>query len=51
MEPLAHCLGIHNVFREDVVKGSLSNDEALDNAPRRDGEFFSVPKVLDDASA
>ena len=51
VEPLAHCLGIHNVFREDVVKGSLSNDEALDNAPRRDGEFFSVPKVLDDAGA
>jgi len=51
VEPLAHCLPIHNVFREDVVKKSLSNDEALANAPRRDGGFFAVPKVLDDTSA
>ena len=51
VEPLAHCLPIHNVFREDVVKESLTNDEALANAPQRDGEFFAVPKVLDDASA
>ena len=37
VEPLAHCLPVHNVFREDVVKPSLSNDEALANAPQRDG--------------
>ena len=51
VEPLAHCLPVHNVFRQDEVKPSLSNDAALANAPQRDGEFFSVPKVLDDASA
>ena len=51
VEPLAHCLPIHNVFREDVVRPSLSNDAALANAPQRDGEFFAVPKVLDDTSA
>jgi aspartyl-tRNA(Asn)/glutamyl-tRNA(Gln) amidotransferase subunit C len=51
VEPLAHCLPVHNVFRQDEVKPSLSNDAALANAPQRDGEFFAVPKVLDDASA
>ena len=51
VEPLAHCLPVHNVFREDEVGLSLSNDEALNNAPQRDGEFFAVPKVLDDVSA
>jgi len=51
VEPLAHCLPVHNVFREDVVQPSLSNDEALASAPVRDGEFFMVPKILGDASS
>ena len=51
VEPLAHCLPVHNVFRADVVRPSLTNDQALANAPQRDGEFFAVPKVLDDSSA
>ena len=51
VEPLAHCLPVHNVFRDDVVQPSLTNDQALANAPHRDGEFFAVPKVLDDSSA
>ncbi|MHC5115910.1 MAG: Asp-tRNA(Asn)/Glu-tRNA(Gln) amidotransferase subunit GatC [Planctomycetota bacterium] len=32
VEPLAHCLPIHNVLRDDVPRPSLSNDEALANA-------------------
>lgn len=51
VEPLAHCLPVHNVLREDVVKPSLTNDQALDNAPQRDGAFFAIPKVLGDANA
>lgn len=51
VEPLAHCLPVNNVFREDVPGASLSNDEALANAPQRDGEFFAVPKILGDSSA
>ena len=50
VEPLAHCLPIHNVFREDVPKASLGNDLALANAPARHDEYFKVPKILDDAS-
>ena len=51
VEPLAHCLPVHNVFRNDEIKPSLANDAALANAPQRDEGFFAVPKVLDDASA
>jgi len=51
IEPLAHCLPITNVFREDRVKESLGAERTLANAPDRDGEFFKVPKILDDGSA
>jgi len=36
--------------REDVVEGlrkSLSQEEALENAPDSDGTFFRVPKVIE----
>jgi aspartyl-tRNA(Asn)/glutamyl-tRNA(Gln) amidotransferase subunit C len=50
VEPLAHCLPISNVFREDQIKESLGVEKTLANAPQRDGEFFKVPKILDDTS-
>ena len=50
VEPLAHCLPISNVFRQDCVKASLGTEKALANAPQRDGQFFKVPKILDDSS-
>ena len=50
VEPLAHCLPVNNVFREDSVKESLGTEKTLANAPQRDGEFFKVPKILDDSS-
>jgi aspartyl-tRNA(Asn)/glutamyl-tRNA(Gln) amidotransferase subunit C len=52
VEPLAHALAVHNVFREDELVPSLPVDEALANAPdrRRDArgdQFYGVPAVLD----
>ncbi|UCF00481.1 MAG: Asp-tRNA(Asn)/Glu-tRNA(Gln) amidotransferase subunit GatC [Planctomycetota bacterium] len=47
VEPLAHCLPINNVFRDDCIKESLGTEKTLANAPQRDGEFFKVPKILD----
>ena len=47
VEPLAHPLPVHNVFRADEPRPSLSPDEALKNAPNRVGNFFAVPAVLD----
>ncbi|MCK5175735.1 MAG: Asp-tRNA(Asn)/Glu-tRNA(Gln) amidotransferase subunit GatC [Planctomycetes bacterium] len=50
VEPLAHCLPVHNVFRDDVVKPSLTVEQVLANAPQRADDFFKVPKILDDNS-
>ncbi len=47
VEPTAHILPIHNVFREDAVKPSLSIEEALMNAPDREDRFIKVPAILD----
>jgi aspartyl-tRNA(Asn)/glutamyl-tRNA(Gln) amidotransferase subunit C len=50
VEPLAHCLPVSNVFRDDVVTESMGTEKTLANAPDSDGEFFKVPKILDDGS-
>jgi aspartyl-tRNA(Asn)/glutamyl-tRNA(Gln) amidotransferase subunit C len=44
--PMAHALPLHNVLRDDVVEPSLTVDQALQNAPERDGDFFAVPKII-----
>jgi len=48
VEPLAHCLPVSNVFREDIAKDSLGTESTLANAPQRDGAFFKVPKILEE---
>jgi aspartyl-tRNA(Asn)/glutamyl-tRNA(Gln) amidotransferase subunit C len=50
VEPLAHCLPISNVLREDKGRPSLGTDKVLANAPDRNERFFKVPKILDDNS-
>jgi aspartyl-tRNA(Asn)/glutamyl-tRNA(Gln) amidotransferase subunit C len=52
VEPLAHALEVHNVFRADEPAPSLPVNEALANAPdrRKDAKgdlFYGVPAVLD----
>ena len=44
--PLLHMSDRVNALREDVVKGSISREEALLNAPMKDTQFFKVPKVI-----
>jgi len=46
VEPMAHALPIHNVFRQDVVEPSLPLEKVLQNAPETDGPFFKVPKII-----
>jgi aspartyl-tRNA(Asn)/glutamyl-tRNA(Gln) amidotransferase subunit C len=41
--PTSHPLDLVNVFGEDEPRPSLSVEEALANAPDRDGDFFEVP--------
>jgi aspartyl-tRNA(Asn)/glutamyl-tRNA(Gln) amidotransferase subunit C len=43
VEPTAHPLDLVNVWAEDEPKPCLSVDEALANAPDRDGDSFRVP--------
>ncbi len=46
IEPLLHMGDAVNVLRADEIKGSISREEALLNAPIKDGQFFKVPKVI-----
>ena len=48
VEPLAHCLPINNCLREDNIKQSLGTEKTLANAPQSDGQFFIVPKILEE---
>ncbi len=50
VEPLAHCLPVSNVFREDKAAESMGTEKTLANAPDSDEQFFRVPKILDDGS-
>ncbi|MBQ3335595.1 MAG: Asp-tRNA(Asn)/Glu-tRNA(Gln) amidotransferase subunit GatC [Eubacteriaceae bacterium] len=42
-----HILNVQNVFREDEVGQSLSNEEALANAPEAESGCFKVPRVIE----
>ncbi len=46
VEPLLHMSDDTNVLREDEIQGSISRQEALQNAPSTDGIYFKVPKVI-----
>jgi aspartyl-tRNA(Asn)/glutamyl-tRNA(Gln) amidotransferase subunit C len=44
--PMTHAVPFDCPFREDVPGQSLPVDEALRNAPRREGSFFEVPRIV-----
>ena len=46
VEPLMHMTTEVNVLRDDEVKGSITREQALQNAPSHDEQFFKVPKVI-----
>ncbi|MCE1274829.1 MAG: Asp-tRNA(Asn)/Glu-tRNA(Gln) amidotransferase subunit GatC [Chlorobiaceae bacterium] len=46
VEPLSSIHDQSNVLREDVEIPSLSNAQALKNAPDHQDRFFKVPKVI-----
>ncbi|MEM6522241.1 MAG: Asp-tRNA(Asn)/Glu-tRNA(Gln) amidotransferase subunit GatC [Bacteroidota bacterium] len=47
VEPLTTMSHEINALREDEVKNHLSHERALKNAPKRDADFFRVPKVIE----
>ncbi len=46
VEPTSHVLPLKNIMRDDEIKPSLSQEEALCNAPRREGGYFVVPRII-----
>lgn len=46
VEPMTHAVPFDCPARADETRPSLPLDEALANAPRRDGDFFQVPRIV-----
>jgi aspartyl-tRNA(Asn)/glutamyl-tRNA(Gln) amidotransferase subunit C len=47
VEPLIFMSNEVNVLRDDVPEVTLTQAEALKNAPKKDSDYFRIPKVLD----
>jgi aspartyl-tRNA(Asn)/glutamyl-tRNA(Gln) amidotransferase subunit C len=45
--PLTHMSEETNALREDVAHEPLPHDKGLKNAPRKDSDYFRVPKVIE----
>ena len=46
VEPTTQVISTTNAFREDELRDSLSQEQAIANGPRQNGESFVVPKVI-----
>lgn len=44
--PLVYLTDEVNVFRKDEVKHEMTVQQALQNAPKQDGKYFRVAKVI-----
>ena len=47
VEPLIYMTDESNVLREDVVNETITQKEALQNAPKKDSDYFKISKVID----
>jgi aspartyl-tRNA(Asn)/glutamyl-tRNA(Gln) amidotransferase subunit C len=45
--PTSHVVAMRTPYREDEVLNTPDTAAALANAPRRDGDFFSVPAIIE----
>jgi len=48
IEPTSHAVPLVNVMRDDEVVPSRPREDMLANAPDRAGEFFRVPRIIED---
>ena len=46
--PTSHAVPMTNVMREDEPVPSLPQEDMLANAPDRNGEFFRVPRIIEE---
>jgi aspartyl-tRNA(Asn)/glutamyl-tRNA(Gln) amidotransferase subunit C len=47
IKPLVYMTDETNILREDEVKSTMTQEEALMNAPKKDSDYFKVPKVVE----
>lgn len=47
VEPLVFMSDEVNVLRDDEPEVTITQGEALKNAPKKDSDYFRIPKVLD----
>ena len=47
VEPLVFMTKEVNNLRDDVSEETVTQEQALKNAPKRDSDYFRIPKVLD----
>jgi len=48
IEPTSHAVPQFNVMRDDDPRPCLSVEEMLANAPDRAGDFFRVPRIIEE---
>ena len=47
IEPLIYMTQESNILRKDVPEITLTQKEALKNAPKKDSDYFKAPKVIE----
>jgi aspartyl-tRNA(Asn)/glutamyl-tRNA(Gln) amidotransferase subunit C len=47
VEPTSHAIPLFNVFKEDEVRPSFSQEEVLAIAPDEENGHFKVPKIIE----
>jgi aspartyl-tRNA(Asn)/glutamyl-tRNA(Gln) amidotransferase subunit C len=47
VEPLIYMTEERNILRDDVPETTITQKEALQNAPKKDSDYFKAPKVID----
>ncbi|MFN2426714.1 MAG: Asp-tRNA(Asn)/Glu-tRNA(Gln) amidotransferase subunit GatC [Candidatus Binatia bacterium] len=50
VEPTSHVVAVEAPYREDILDGrdgEAAAEDAVANAPRRDGHFFAVPPIIE----
>ena len=46
VEPLIYLSNANNKLRDDKVLDTITKKEGLKNAPKKDSDYFRVPKVI-----
>lgn len=46
VEPLIYMTDSQTILRSDSISQEITHEDALKNAPKKDSDFFRVPKVI-----